>query len=337
MPIPFIVGGIIAATGAIGAKKGIDAVSDTKKAKEVNKDAHEMVETSQRSLEQKRKKTNTSLEKLGQKKLDILANSMKEFVIQYEKIKNIDFKDSVGLDELKKLNFTGEALNDLKNASLGASKIMTGGAAALGTGVLTAFGAYSAVMTFGAASTGAAIAGLSGVAATNATLAWLGGGALAVGGGGMALGTVVLGGLVAGPALAIGGLIVSSQAKKKLNESYGNMEKAKVMQKEMQLAGTALLAISARAEQITEILEKINNYFVQAVANMRYIVEAEGTSWGNYSQSSKYAIFASTKIAQVIKTILDTSLIDENGKLTAQSEKSIMDGNKFLEESSLKI
>ncbi|WP_298845906.1 DUF4339 domain-containing protein [Clostridium sp.] len=293
--------------------------------------ACDIVATAQSSLDEMRKKTNVSLEKLGQKKLEILADSMKQFIGQYEKIKNIDFKDSVGLDELKKLNFTGEALNDLKNASLNASKIMAGGAAALGTGVLTAFGAYSAVMTFGAASTGAAILGLSGVAATNATLAWLGGGSLAAGGGGMALGPAVLGGLVAGPALAIGGVIMSSQAKKKLNESYGNMEKAKVMQKEMQLAGTSLEAISVRADQITQLLEKINNYFMQGIANMKYIIEIEGTSWVNYSQSSKYAIFASTKIAQVIKAILDTSLIDEDGNLTVQSKQALIEGNKFYE------
>lgn len=331
MPIPFIVGAAIAVTGAVGAKKGVEAVVDTKKSKEVNKDAHALVKQAESNLDEKRKRTNQSLENLGKKKLDILTTSMKEFVSEYEKIKDIDFKDSVGLDELRQLNFSGDTLKDLKNASLEASKIMTGGIAALGTGALTAFGAYSAVMTFGAASTGTAIAGLSGVAATNATLAWLGGGALAAGGGGMALGTVVLGGLVAGPALAIGGMIMSSQAKKKLNEANGIYAEAKAMKKEMELAGTALDAMAVRAEQITGLLDKLNYYFIQSIANMKSVIQCEGTSWKDYSESSKYNIFASVKLAQAIKTMLDTSLINEEGKLTLQSKKALSDGKRFIE------
>ena len=67
--------------------------------------------------------------------------------------------------------------------------------------MLIGLGCIWGVMALGTASTGAAIGGLTGVAATNATLAWLGGGALAAGGGGMALGSMVLGGIIAGPAL----------------------------------------------------------------------------------------------------------------------------------------
>ena len=75
-----------------------------------------------------------------------------------------------------------------------------------------AAGAFAAASTLGGtavlgtASTGTAIASLSGAAATNATLAFLGGGSLAAGGLGVAGGTMVLGGLVAGPALAVFGL-----------------------------------------------------------------------------------------------------------------------------------
>lgn len=73
-------------------------------------------------------------------------------------------------------------------------------------------------MALGTASTGTAIGGLSGVAATNATLAWLGGGSLAAGGGGMALGSMVLGGIIAGPALLIAGGIFGAKSKNKIEQ-----------------------------------------------------------------------------------------------------------------------
>lgn len=85
-------------------------------------------------------------------------------------------------------------------------------------GVSTALGAWALVGSFGTASTGTAISTLSGAAASNAVLAWLGGGSLAAGGGGVAAGTMVLGGLVAIPAIAITGLFQHLQANKKIEQ-----------------------------------------------------------------------------------------------------------------------
>lgn len=52
---------------------------------------------------------------------------------------------------------------------------------------------------------------MSGVAATNATLAWLGGGSLATGGLGMAGGAIVLGSVVAAPAIFICGFAIAGE------------------------------------------------------------------------------------------------------------------------------
>lgn len=90
----------------------------------------------------------------------------------------------------------------------GVAHALSGGAvgAAAGTAVggATAYGTFTAALYFGTASTGAAISGLSGAAASNAALALLGGGTLASGGAGVAGGTLLLTGLVAGPAAILG-------------------------------------------------------------------------------------------------------------------------------------
>lgn len=91
---------------------------------------------------------------------------------------------------------------------------------------MVAFSAYGAAQALAVASTGTAIASLSGAAATNATLAFFGGGSLAAGGLGMAGGTVVLGGLVAGPALLVMGFVAGHAAKKELEKARTNKAEA---------------------------------------------------------------------------------------------------------------
>jgi hypothetical protein len=102
-------------------------------------------------------------------------------------------------------------------------------------------------MWLGTASTGAAIAGLSGAAATNATLAFLGGGSLAAGGLGMAGGAMMLGGLVAGPALAIMGLIIGAKATDNLEKAKTNYEEAKKAAEELVTLSVACNDIRRRA------------------------------------------------------------------------------------------
>ena len=63
----------------------------------------------------------------------------------------------------------------------------------------------------------------------------LGGGSLAAGGGGVALGTVVFGGLVAGPALLVAGFFANSKAEKvktEVEKQIAEMDKAEAQRKQ---------------------------------------------------------------------------------------------------------
>lgn len=330
MPIPFIVAGAIAASTAVGAKKTYDATKDIKKAKKVNNKAQRISKRAEKKLNTRRKQTKSSLDELGKTKLEVLSNNMKKFVEEYSKIKNIDFHDSVGLEELKNLNFSDNSLKELRQASFEAFDILKGGLSSLGSGALAAYGTYGAVGALATASTGTGIAGLSGAAATNATLAWLGGGALSAGGYGIAGGMAVLGGLVAGPALAVGGVVMASTAKKKLNSAHNNLDKARIFENQAENAVVALNGVMSRADKIRNVLNELNDYFKTGVTKMSFIIDDYGVDWNDYSKNAKDVIYVTTQLAQTLKIILDSPLLDEKGKVTQQSKKALLTGQKYL-------
>jgi hypothetical protein len=319
MPLPFIpiiLGGIGILTGTV---KTIKATVDNKNAKDINASANRIISNAKGSLELSRKACHSALETLGGKKLFVLDKNISRFVASFEKLKNVQLEDSTGLNELNKFRLDKQSVNELKEMGGFASSILGGTVSGALGGALAGFGAYSAVMMFGTASTGTAIGILSGAAATNATLAFLGGGSLAVGGLGMAGGMAVLGGLVAGPALVIMGFIFGAKASANLDNARSNKAEAEKIAEELKTASVLCNGIRKRSYMFDRLLIRLDAIFLPLVFGMETIIAQKGDDWNNFANEEKHTIAAAAAIAKAIKTVLDTPILAEDGKLTEES------------------
>lgn len=330
MPLPLLFIGIAAATGLAGAGKTVKAVVDNTNANKINTAANEGVDDARKRLEQQRGAVAQSLEKLGEEKLQILAGTVTSFVSAFEKIKNIDFTSSVGLEELEKLHIDQKDFEELKELGNFAIQVAGGVTAGAAGGALTAIGAYGAAQTFAAASTGTAIASLSGAAATNATLAFFGGGSLAAGGLGMAGGMMVLGGLVAGPALLVMGLITGAKSQEKLDQALINKAQAEEIMEALHVASDQCSAIRRRAYLFYSLLAHLDTYLLPLVWQMEDIIAKEGTDYRTYSPESKKVIMAAASNAGSVKAVLDVPILTDDGSLTEQSGEIVDKIGKLL-------
>ncbi|MBQ6594828.1 MAG: hypothetical protein IJH78_04105 [Clostridia bacterium] len=324
MPLPLLFIGVAAATGILGAGKSVKAGIDTSAASSINKDAKQLVEVSTGRLNVQREVCGRALRVLGEEKLFVLNNSIKQFLDSFTRIKNVDFAGSEGLEELKKLHIDEREFKELRSMVNFAGSIAGGTAAGTAGGALVAFGAYGAAQAFAAASTGTAIASLSGAAATNATLAFFGGGSIAAGGLGMAGGTAVLGGLVAGPALMVMGFIVGEAARKNLEKARTNLEEAKQVCAELDTGSLQCETIRRRTYMFYNLLARLDARFLPLIYQMEDILKTEGEDYRSYSAGSKKAVAACVSIAVTIKSVLDTPLLTDDGLLTPGSEQVVL-------------
>ena len=323
MPLPLFFIGTAVATGVFGAGKTTKAVLDNTKANSINTSANEAVEKATNTLEKQRQQVSASLQYLGEEKLFILNNSVNAFLTTFGRIKNVDFRDSSGLEEIKKLNIDQRDFEVLKELGSFALNMAGGAAAGVAGGAMTAIGAYGAAQTLACASTGTAISSLSGAAATNATLAYFGGGSLASGGLGMAGGTMVLGGLVMGPALMVMGLIAGAKAEEKLENALTNKAQADEIIEALNTASFQCISIRRRTYMFYNLLAHLDTYFLPQIWKMQDIIAEEGTDYRAYMPQSKKAIAAAASTACSIKAVLDTPILKENGALTDQSEEVV--------------
>lgn len=331
MPLPLLFIGIAAATGTFGVGSTIKAGIDTSKAKVINKNANEIVESSTDWLNAQREACGRSLSQLGEEKIFILENNVTEFLDTFQQIKNVDFRDTEGLDELQKLHIDENTFTEMRKLVNFAGPLAGGSLAGAAGGALVAFGAYGAAQALAFASTGTAIASLSGAAATNATLAFFGGGSLAAGGLGMAGGAMVLGGLVAGPALMVMGLVTGNAAKKNLEKAYTNKSEAIQIASQLNVAGLQCETIRRRTYMFYNLLARLDAYFLPLIYKMEDVVKNEGYDYRDYTKESKATIASCVSVAVSIKSVLDTPLLTDDGLLTDESEGTATNIQQFLD------
>ena len=294
MPIPLLLWGAAAALAATGVVKGAQASSNFDKAKEIGKDAEHNYYKASEALDADRNATQKGLETLGALKVSIFTDQIKYLVeaIKKGKSKISDFDVKISADQLKEYD----------RLVLGSLAIERGlGSGAVG-GALAAMGAYGAVGTLATASTGTAIAGLSGAAATNATLAWLGGGALSAGGFGMAGGMLALGGIVLGPALAIGGFMMASKAEEALSQAHAYDAEVDVAIEKMKILRTNLKGIRSNAAEMHNTLEELARRF-------------DAVKVPDATNSKKFQRMI--MIGKKLKEALDISIIESDGTAIA--------------------
>lgn len=342
---------VAVATGVAGVAKSGEAAYKNSQAKKLIKDARTQLDSKKNELDNQKNITTGTLVNYGELKLKIWDEQFSRFISLFSRIKHVKFSENHTNNE----DLTGVVSNiqilEIKQLSVSASEIVRGGIATLGVGAIAGVASYGGAMMFASASTGTAIASLSGVAATNATLAWFGGGSLASGGLGMAGGTLVLGGLIAGPLLAVGGLLVAAKAKANLAEAKA---KHKEVMGTIEVIGKAiemLIGIENLAKQyldlantlrivlddsLNELELVVDNFTKNENKSMRYKikralfginVKREEIDYNELSSNEKRIVHRTSQLVQLTKIVLDKPLLEDEGTLNVDTEKYINEAN----------
>lgn len=308
--VPLILGAGAVAAGAYGAKKGAQAKTDFDRAKRIFREAENKLEEADETLEEMRLKTNERLTILGATRIAVVEQCYLPFKKALEGIKNIEFSQ---IPELSGIDIENRLL-ELDKLSVSLHEIVSGIGAAGTSGALTALAAYGGTQMLAAASTGTAISTLSGAAATNATLAWLGGGSLATGGLGMAGGMVVLGGVVAGPILAVGGAMLAASAETAVDDAKRNLSKAHAIYNEKMIAAKTTRAIGNAAHAIAGLIKQLSGIADELILGIQKIRQSKD-DYQTFTQVEKATLANAFLCMGGISALVKAPLIKENGAL----------------------
>jgi hypothetical protein len=309
--VPFLIGVGVAAVAGYGGKRGVDGVNAMRRAKAIGKEAERRHKHRVAALESARDHLRSMFEEDHERRLAVARTTLGRMVALLQALER---RGKVRTpEELRRLGVDPEHVQVFVAQYLEAGGTLKGAVAAAGAGA----GASAFASTFATASTGAAISGLSGAAAESAILAWLGGGSLAVGGGGMALGTLVLGGIVVGPAVAIGGLVLAAQGEKAVTRAEEYRAEVDVAVARVDALIAFHRAAEKRIEEIQRAIRAIDGRAAPRIDELLASVD----DFDDENDADVDRLRTAMLLCKALSDLLHARVLDDDGNLDGSSAR----------------
>lgn len=305
MPIPAILAGL--ATLGIGAQMG--AKKTNEKAQTLAEDAKSLYDESKRSLEQAQGKTKKSLLALGNSKKEVYETSINQFLIAFNRIKNIELSESAGLNEIKNFSIGKQDVLQLREMSNIYQSTISSGAAGAATGAVIALAASGSLpvvteLAGSAVSFGAAMTPLAAIAA---------------------------------PAVLFSGISASMKADENLEKARTMYAEAEAASEQMKTSEVLCVAIADRADMFDNLLGELNGMFSYCTAMLDGVTKKKMGIFKNktvdaqtFTEDELKLLATTRSLAGAVKAVIDTPILTAEGAVSDESETIYNDTQKML-------
>lgn len=125
--------------------------------------------------------------------------------------------------------------------------------------------------------------------------------------------------LGAGPGLLIFGSIAKSQSNKKIEDAYSNLAISRKLKAELDIKIDFYKGCIRRANLFYNLFVRVDALLTPLVYQMSDIIVNKGTDFNQFSEEEQKCIAAAATWAGILKAMIDTSIISEQGTLTPES------------------
>jgi hypothetical protein len=302
-------------------KLTLEGADKMKQAKEIGESAQNRYKQTTNSLDRKRQDLHKRNSDFIEKKVRVFATTFSDFIDLLKKL-----EQKARLKEYKKQGIAplqreigeiekceGTVTEALRALGIGVQTYLAGSLAGSAAGSAAGAGASALASSIGVASTGTAIGTLSGAAAHSAFFAWLGGGAIAIGGGGMALGAVIFGGIVAAPALLIGGFVLGGQGEKALTDAKKFEADVDVAIAQINTFMAMLDRLERRFSELENIIDNLNRRLKDVIGSVH------PARFNTDHDSDMRKLQKCFNLARALRAVMEVRVMEDDGRPTDSS------------------
>ncbi len=292
MPLPFILAGVALAAAGYGVKKGIDALDADCEADEFIKKAEVLKEEVTKKAESTQSDCKLAFARFGEKKLRVLSHSVSNFLDYFHQLNR------------SRIIIEGINMQDIQRQVSDARNLLN---------QLNANG-------IDGDSAPGVIAGCVGLGVSSFTTgAILGGGLAASGLAGMA----VIGGIVAGPALAILGALSADEMEKKRDDAKAYCSQVEAAVKKADVMIDNLQAVRKVVDLFTRQITKFDALFFSLSQDAIATMKKHNYDISRYNQKEKDQLCVTVSTLSTLSAFLKVPIMDEHQKLNKKAQNAL--------------
>lgn len=313
MPIPILIAAGIFAS-VVGAGGHMCAQETNEEAQDTAEKAKKMYENEKKILTQKKKNAEQALVQLGYEKKHVLDSSMNQFVSVFEKIKNVQLKESEGMQELAKFNIDQQGVIEVRKMTDIYSTSIQSGVTGAATGAIIALAASGSLpLVTSGLTTAGSILMLGGVE----TAASVAGSFLSFGASMTPLSAVVA------PAVLFTGISASMKADENLEKAKAMYAESKEAVEKMKAGETLCNGIILKSDMLKKLLDDLNEMFNRCLDTLedvierkKYEMQKEHFKESDFTDEEIDLIRVTRALAGSVKTVIDTPILNKNGNIS---------------------
>lgn len=300
MALPLLLGLAAAGLGAIGHSV---AKKTNAKAQVLAYDAQELYDDAKMSLELAQGQAEGALTELASAKKSVLDGSMTRFIRAYDRVKHVELVRSSGVEEIDKFAIDSAGLLQIQEMK----------------------DIYRDNFSSGAAG-----------AATSLAISTIAGGSV------LGAGLLSLGGLsaIAGPVMLFTAFSASTKADENLEKAQRMYAEAEKAAEKMKTSERLCEAISERSEMFNDLLGDLNQLFAQCTAKLEDMISRRAGIFDftgkkkipadKFTDNDIKIIAVSRSLAGAIKSVIDTPILSDSGKLSSKGREKYDEVNEAL-------
>ncbi len=292
MPLPFILAGVALAAAGYGVKKGIDALDADCEADEFIKKAEVLKEEATKKAESTQSDCKLAFARFSEKKLRVLSHSVSNFLDHFHQLKH------------SRITIEGINMQDIQRQVSDARNLLN---------QLNANG-------IDGDSAPGVIAGCVGLGASSFTTGTILGGGLAASG---LAGMAVIGGLVAGPALAILGAVRADEMEKKREDAKAYLSQVKAAVKKADAMIDNIQAVRKMADLFTKQITKLDALFFSLSQDAIATMKKHNYDISRYNQKERDQLSVTVSTLMTLSAFLKVSIMDKHQKLNEKAQNAL--------------
>lgn len=127
----------------------------------------------------------------------------------------------------------------------------------------------------------------------------------------------------------VGGILVKN-SERNLAKAKGQLRVSSVVESQAETMVLFLNSLKFRSDEISNLLKKLNVLLIKSLRLSNQIIDVNGYNRANYSKSDRENLMTCINLADALKKVIDTPMLDKDGDITQAAIDALESGSEYL-------